>query len=70
MNKKEIPGKRSFYKYMAPETALAVFTNKTFRYNSPLLFNDPFDIQSGLHYEFDVENIHLKILDDNANFFL
>jgi len=62
MNKKEIPGKRSFYKYMAPETALAVFTHKTFRYSSPLLFNDPFDIQSGLHFEFDIEDIYLKIL--------
>ncbi len=63
MNKKEILGKRSFYKYMAPKTALAVFSYKTFRYSSPLLFNDPFDIQSGLHFEFDIKDIYLKILD-------
>ena len=48
---------------MAPETALAVFKHKTFRYSSPLLFNDPFDIQSGLHFEFNIKDIYLKILD-------
>jgi len=62
MNSNETPGKRSFYKYMAPDTAIAVFTHRTFRYSSPLLFNDPFDIQSGLHFDFDVDDIHLKIL--------
>lgn len=56
------PGKKSFYKYMAPDTAIAVFAHRTFRYSSPLLFNDPFDIQSGLHFDFDVDDIHLKIL--------
>ena len=63
MSEYETPGRRSFYKYMAPETALAVFTHRSFRYSSPLLFNDPFDVQSGLHFDFDVDQIHAKILD-------
>lgn len=25
------------------------------RYSSPLLFNDPFDIQTGLHFDFDIQ---------------
>lgn len=57
------PGERSFFKYMAPDTAKSVLTHKTFRYNSPLTFNDPFDTQSGMHFDFDVANFNEKILD-------
>ena len=56
-------GRRSFFKYAAPETALAVLRNKTLRYSSPLTFNDPFDVQSGLHFDFDVDTLHSKLLD-------
>lgn len=57
------PGERSFFKYVAPDTALAILTNKTFRYSSPILFNDPFDIQSGLHFDFDLGTLNAKILE-------
>lgn len=33
------------------------------RYSSPLTFNDPFDIQSGLHFDFDLSTFHGKVLD-------
>jgi len=33
------------------------------RYSSPLTFNDPFDLQSGLHFDFDIDALHVKILD-------
>lgn len=57
------PEKRAFYKYASPETALAVLKSRTFRYSSPLLFNDPFDVQAGLHFDFDIETLHKKFLD-------
>ena len=57
------PGKRSFFKYLAPETALSVLRSRTIRYSSPLTFNDPFDVQSGLHFDFDIDALQGKILD-------
>jgi len=57
------PGYRPFYKYASPETTLTVLRNQTVRYSSPLAFNDPFDIQSGLHFNFDIETLHGKVLD-------
>ncbi|TCT20318.1 DUF2971 domain-containing protein [Thiobaca trueperi] len=57
------PGKRAFYKYTSPETALAILQTGKVRYSSPLTFNDPFDIQSGLHFDFDLEALHKKIID-------
>ena len=59
----EGPGKRSFFKYASPDTVLAVLKNRTVRYSSPLTFNDPFDIQVGLHFEFDLNALHERILD-------
>lgn len=56
-------GTRSFFKYAAPETALAVLRNKTVRYSSPLTFNDPFDFQSGLHFDFNLDTLYAKVLD-------
>jgi hypothetical protein len=57
------PGKRPFYKYSSPDTGLAILRSKKVRYSSPLSFNDPFDVQSGLHFEFDLGTLHAKVLD-------
>ncbi len=57
------PDKRSFFKYSSPETALAILKSKSIRFSSPLLFNDPFDVQSGLHFDFDIETLSSKIND-------
>lgn len=57
------PGKRSFFKYASPNTALAILKSRMVRYSSPLLFNDPFDVQSGLHFDFDISSFHEKIID-------
>lgn len=62
------PGKRSFFKYVAPETALSVLMSRSVRYSSPLTFNDPFDTQSGLHFDFDLDTLHQKILDKMEEF--
>lgn len=37
--------------------------NRTIRYSSPLAFNDPFDFQSGLHFDFDIDKLQSKVLD-------
>lgn len=39
-----IHDRRFFYKYMSYETAKKVLINKSLRWSSPLIFNDPFDV--------------------------
>lgn len=56
------PGRRAFYKYVAPDTALAILQSKIVRYNSPLQFNDPFDHQTCLHLDFDLDAFPHKLL--------
>ena len=51
-----------FFKYTSALTAVKVLESSTVRYSSPLLFNDPFDVQSGLHFDFDIESLPDKIL--------
>lgn len=57
------PGSRSFFKYTSPDAAREILSTQTVRYSSPLTFNDPFDIQSGLHFDFDVESLPGKIIE-------
>jgi len=59
----KLPGVRSFFKYVDPETACAILRSKSVRYSSPLKFNDPFDVQSGLHFDFDLNSLHSKVLE-------
>jgi hypothetical protein len=54
---------RAFYKYASAEATLAILGSRAVRYSSPLLFNDPFDVQSGLHFDFDIATLHDKFLD-------
>jgi hypothetical protein len=57
------PGHRPFYKYASPEATLATLTSGTLRYSTPLLFNDPFDVQAGLHFDFDLQDLHEDVVD-------
>lgn len=45
----------SFFKYMTVDTGIAVLKNRTLRWSSPILFNDPFDVPRelilGISYE-------------------
>ena len=59
----DLPGRRPFYKYASPETAVAILRNRTVRYCAPATFNDPFDVQSGLHFDFDITSLPEKVLD-------
>lgn len=42
--------RESFFKYMPASTAKLVLTNRTLRWSSPTLFNDPFDVPRELSY--------------------
>jgi hypothetical protein len=42
-----------FYKYVSAESAKLVLSNNSFKGGCPLHFNDPFDVQGGLHFDFD-----------------
>jgi hypothetical protein len=53
---------RSFFKYVSCETAKAILSNNTLRWSSPILFNDPFDIQFDLHAEVNREAVKSKAL--------
>lgn len=57
------PGKRAFFKYASPDTVRAILRTKTVRYSSPLTFNDPFDLQSGLHFDFDIDALPGRIIE-------
>lgn len=47
---------KSYFKYTNINTAKAILTYQSFRYSSPLSFNDPFDIQYKLFTEFDIDD--------------
>lgn len=55
-----------FYKYATAQTTIRILETGRIRYSSPLLFNDPFDVQAGLHLAFDQstlpERIHARIV--------
>jgi hypothetical protein len=46
--------KEYFYKYTSAGSAKEIFSNSSFRYSSPLTFNDPFDGQAGMHIDFNI----------------
>ena len=56
-------GLRPFYKYTSPSAALAMLSTEMARYSTPLLFNDPFDVQTGLHFDFDLSSLHESVID-------
>jgi hypothetical protein len=54
-------GRERFFKYTSASTALKILEAGTVRYSSPLLFNDPFDVQTGLHFDFDIGSLPDKL---------
>jgi hypothetical protein len=59
---RKFPGERSLFKYLTAPTTVAVLDSGKVRFSSPLLFNDPFDVQSGLHFDFDVQGLPEMLL--------
>lgn len=52
-----------FYKYTSAEIAKIVVRNRTLRWSSPILFNDPFDITQELRLDFDTESLRKAVTD-------
>jgi hypothetical protein len=53
-----------FYKYVTAETALLILQNQTLKYSSPIIFNDPFDVQTNLDYGFTTEKMMEAFIDE------
>lgn len=49
--------KDCFYKFTSMEAASLILENGTFRYSPPSEFNDPFDIQTELYFDFDIGDL-------------
>ena len=64
MDKYPPHNEKHFYKYVSSETARIILNTRKFRYSSPLLFNDPFDVQTELKFNFDINNFHNEIVDE------
>ena len=52
-----------FYKYTSAETAKIIVCNRTLRWSSPILFNDPFDITQQLRLQFDTDSLKKAVTD-------
>lgn len=50
----------SFFKYVTAETALRILQNRSLRWSSPILFNDPFDVPRELVFGATPSEIHAK----------
>lgn len=64
MDKYPQHNEKHFYKYTSSETAKIILNSRKFRYSSPLLFNDPFDVQTELTFDFDINNFHSKVVEE------
>lgn len=58
-----IHDRKYFYKYVTAETALKILQSRTFKYSSPIKFNDPFDTQTRMHFGFNNRDL-IKALND------
>jgi len=55
-----------FVKYMTSNTAKRILESLQVKWSSPLLFNDPFDIQIDLRFDFDDDQL-VRALKDEVN---
>lgn len=49
--------RQSFFKYMSANTARIVLTNRSLRWSSPILFNDPFDVPRELSFGIEPDEV-------------
>ena len=59
--------RRFFFKYMSYETACIVLQNQTLRWSTPIILNDPFDMNFRLHIDVDFERVKQMALDQSWN---
>lgn len=55
---------RTFFKYMTIKVAKIVLVNHKLRWSSPLLFNDPFDVQRDFDFGFDIEELKEPLVNE------
>jgi hypothetical protein len=54
----------TFFKYITAQVAKVVLVNHTLRWSSPLLFNDPFDVQRDFNWGFDFEELNEPLMNE------
>lgn len=59
-----IHDKAHFYKYWSARVAKLLLKNRTAKWSSPILFNDPFDLQIDIGFDFEVEDLIEPFLDE------
>lgn len=57
----------TFFKYMTVEVTKIVLVNHQLRWSSPLLFNDPFDVQRDFNLGFDPEELKEPLVNEIMN---
>jgi len=53
-----------FYKYVPAKTALKIMQNRTLKYSCPAIFNDPFDCQTRMDFNFEVRDLVEAFLEE------
>lgn len=58
---------KSYFKYMSARVAKIVLVNQSLRWSSPLLFNDPFDVERDFGFGFDIEELKEPLREEIVN---
>ena len=59
-----------FFKYGTAEVALSILDNLKVRWSSPLLFNDPFDVERAFELGFDLDELWAPLSEEMEHVFL
>ena len=57
-------GKSHFFKYCTAETLIKIINNRSVKWSSPIIFNDPFDLQTEFRFGFEVQEITKTLTDE------
>jgi len=57
-------GKTHFCKYVTADTAKIILTSLKGKWSSPLLFNDPFDMQTEILFDFNIEDVEERLVNE------
>jgi hypothetical protein len=60
----EAQGKTHFCKYVTANTAKIILTSLKGKWSSPLLFNDPFDMQTEIKFDFNIEDLEEPVISE------
>lgn len=58
--------KSHFYKYLSTNAVKAVLTNKSVKWSSPILFNDPFDMPTKFDFDFSGAELAEALLEEQV----